>query len=117
MVKERRRYPRLSKVLPLKISSQNFDIVTQTKNLSCIGALCSVNTYLAPMTKLKITLLLPEKQDYLSPKSSKKVSCIGVVVRTEEINHSNYNIAIFFEQMKERERLKLERYIQEHLRV
>ncbi|HEC69381.1 MAG TPA: PilZ domain-containing protein [Candidatus Omnitrophica bacterium] len=117
MDKERRRYPRLSKVLPLKISSQNFEIVTQTKNLSCNGAFCPVNTYLAPMTKLKITLLLPEKQDYLSPKSSKKVSCIGVVVRTEEINHSNYNIAIFFEQMKERERLKLERYIQEHLRV
>jgi len=117
MVEEKRRYPRLNKVLPLKISSQDFDIVTQTKNLSCIGAFCSINTYLAPMTKLKITLLLPEKKDSLTSKSSKKVSCMGVVVRIEETHHSNYNIAIFFEQIKERERLKLERYIQEHLGV
>ncbi len=114
MIKERRRYPRLSKSLPLKISSQDFDIVTQTKNISCIGAYCSVNTYIAPMSKLKITLLLPEKNNS-SKQISKKVNCIGVVVRTEKAHSKNYNIAIFFEQIQERERVKLENYIQQHL--
>ena len=67
------------------------------------------------MTKLKITLLLPEKEK--SPKEkSQKVNCIGVVVRAEESSQKgHYDIAIFFEQIREREKSKLEDYINHHL--
>lgn len=115
MTSERRRYPRLEKVIPLKVSSQGSDLVTQTKNISCIGAYCSVNKSLPIMSKLKITLLLPEKAKQPQVKS-KKVNCIGVVVRSQQSSHKgHYDIAIFFEQIREREKLKLEDYINHHL--
>ena len=115
MIKERRKYPRLTRNIPLKVSSSGFDIVTQTKNLSCIGAYCSISKSLPLMTKLKITLLLPEKEK-ISGEKSQKVNCLGVIVRTEKsLQKGQYDIAIFFEQIRERERLKLEDYINHHL--
>ena len=115
MITEKRKHPRLEKVLPLKISSRQSDIVTQTKNLSCVGAYCSVNKPIPLMTKLKITLLLPEKTKRPQEKSS-KVNCVGVVVRSEVTEQEGiYNVAIFFEQIREKEKLKLEEYINHHL--
>ncbi|MBN2119467.1 MAG: PilZ domain-containing protein [Candidatus Omnitrophica bacterium] len=115
MIKEKRKYPRVVKTIPLKLSSHQTDIVTQTKNISCIGAYCSINKPLPLMTKLKITLLLPEKEkDYKD--TSKKVNCLGIVVRSEKATHKDdYDIAIFFEQIREKEKLKLEEYINHHL--
>lgn len=99
---ERRKYPRLDRNLPLKISCDNFDIVTETKNLSSIGAYCEIDKYLQPLTKLKIILLLPLK----SKKAvvTKKISCQGVVVRTEAIPLKNdrYNIAIYFNDIQKK---------------
>ena len=116
MIKERRKYPRLEKNIPLKVSSPNVDIVTQTQNISCIGAYCSINTDLPLMTKLKVTLLLPEKHRKSSKDKSKKVTCVGVVVRSQETCEKGiYDAAIFFEQISEKERLKLEEYINHHL--
>jgi len=74
-----------------------------------------VNKSLPLMTKLKITLLLPEKLKNLKEKSQ-KVNCVGVVVRTEESTQKGqYDVAIFFEQIREKERSKLEDYINHHL--
>ena len=115
MIKERRKYPRLEKNIPLKVSYPNVDIVTQTKNISCIGAYCSINASLPLMTKLRVTLLLPEKEKNYNEKS-KKVTCVGVVVRSQETREKGiYDTAIFFEQIRERERQKLEEYINHHL--
>ena len=109
--KERRRCPRLEKNLPLKISCDDFDIVTETKNLSCLGAYCQINKFLEPLTKLKIVLLLPfkDKKNVLT----KKVSCQGVVVRTEAIPSKNnlYNIAIYFNDIQKKEINKISEYV------
>ena len=71
---DRREHPRLLKNIPLKISGTDFDIVSETKNLSRSGAYCRVSKYLEPMTKLKIHLLhrLPTKNKNAtnSPKGS-----------------------------------------------
>ena len=116
MITEKRRHPRLEKTLPLKLSSsRQADIVTQTKNLSCVGAYCTINKPIPLMTKLKITLLLPEKTKRAQEKS-RKVSCVGVVVRSEESPQKGiYDVAIFFEQIREKEKVKLEEYINHHL--
>ena len=92
---ERRRDPRIIGNIPVKVCSDDCDIVTETKNLSRSGAYCRINKYLEPMTKLKIHLLLPFKRN--EKVLTKKVSCQGVIVRTESVpREEGYNIAIFF---------------------
>jgi hypothetical protein len=101
--KERRRSPRAESNIPLKISCEDFDIVTESKNLSASGACCTVNQYLEPMTKLKIQLLLPCKtRNKLTPK---KISCHGVVVRTQaHTEDKNFAVAIYFNEIQEKDR-------------
>ena len=93
---EKRRHPRLEKKIPVKISSDHGDILTETKNLSCSGAFCSMSQRLEPMTKLRIHLLLPwRKNDKII---SKKVTCQGVVVRVAIVpgQPDCFDTAIFF---------------------
>lgn len=99
---ERRRSPRLNKNIPIKLCSDHYDVVTETWNLSCIGAYCQVDKYFEPMTKLKIHLLLPlKKGDKIL---TRKVSCRGVVVRAEsQPQNQNFNIAIFFNDIHKRD--------------
>ena len=92
---EKRRHTRLDTNIPLKISSDNGDILTETKNISCSGAFFRVSQRLEPMTKLRIYLLLPiPKNDKVI---TKKIICQGVIVRSQiaEDSHS-YDIAVFF---------------------
>ena len=92
---ERRQHPRVVNNVPVKISCPLADFVTQTQNISCSGAYCRVNTYLEPMTKLGVTLLLPVKKN--GKTATRKVSCNGVVVRSENIpNDKEFYVAIFF---------------------
>jgi c-di-GMP-binding flagellar brake protein YcgR len=107
---ERRRYPRIKKILPLKVSTDEYDISTETHNLSCIGAYCTVDRYIPPMTKLSILLFLPkDKKDYT------KISCKGVVVRTEKQSLKKYNIAIFFNEISESQKNKILKYTEKYL--
>lgn len=100
--KERRKHPRLSGNIPVKICSSEFDIVTETKNLSRTGVYCRVNKYIEPMTKLSLQLLLPFKRN--SKIVAKKVSCRGVIVRTESIPGDDcFNIAIYFNDIQDKD--------------
>lgn len=107
---ERRQALRIAGNIPLKISSDDFDVVTETRNLSCSGAYCRVNQYVEPMTKLKVQLLLPFKRK--DKVVTKKVSCGGVIVRTEAVsNQSLYNVAIFFNDISSRDSGYIAEYI------
>ncbi len=109
---ERRKHPRLHKILPLRISHTSGDIVTQTKNISPCGAYFSSEEPLSLMTKLQITLLLPEETE--SKSTYKQIKCRGVVVRADR-EKKGYSFAVFFNEISDRERHKLESYIQNHL--
>ncbi|MCK5260521.1 MAG: PilZ domain-containing protein, partial [Candidatus Omnitrophica bacterium] len=80
-IDERREDPRLENNIPVKICQDGGDIVTETQNVSRSGAYCRVNQYIEPMTKLKIHLLLSFSKNEKSV--TKKISCEGVVVRSE----------------------------------
>jgi hypothetical protein len=111
-MQERRKYQRIEGTLPLKLSDSEFDIVTETKNISGSGVYCSVNTPLEPMTKVKIVILLPLKSK--GRKSVKKITCGGVVVRKEYVrNNGNhlYYVGIYFNDIKESDRKQLLSYI------
>lgn len=107
---ERRKHPRLESQIPLKISSEDFDIVTETANLSCAGAYCRVNKNLEPMTKLKIHLLLPLRKR--NKVVTKKVSCEGIIVRSDPAKEGNYfNVAIYFNDIEQKDLSNLSDYI------
>ena len=110
-IQDRRKHPRLENNIPLKIRSDDFDLVTETKNLSCSGAYCRVSKYLEPMSKLKIHLLLPLKKAN-NKIATKKISCQGVIVRSESVPGDQYfNIAIFFNDIQQKDVNTLNDYI------
>jgi len=112
--KERRQSPRVDSSIPLKISCEDFDIVTESKNLSCSGAYCTVGHYLEPMTKLKIQILLPFKNK--NKVIAKKVACQGVVVRTQAYpDNKNFNVAIYFNDIHDKDRKAISRHIENFL--
>jgi hypothetical protein len=99
---ERRKHPRVANNVPLKICREDGDIITETGNISRSGAYCKVSKYIEPMTKLKTYLLLPVKRG--SRKTTKKISCEGVVVRTESVpGQDYYNVAIFFNDISQKD--------------
>jgi hypothetical protein len=112
-IQERRRQPRVKKEVPLKILTEGYDFVTQTKDISCIGTYCYVDKYIPPMTKLAITLLLPTR---LKPgDANNKIQCKGVIVRTEPNSPEGFNIAIFFNEISQRDKYKISHYINQFL--
>lgn len=112
---DRRRHPRINRNIPLKISSGEFDIVTETENISGAGAYCRSDRYIDPMTKLKIVIMLPIKQR--NKIATRKVECTGVVVRTENVpsEPNLFKIAIFFTDISSKDTQKISEYIHQHL--
>ena len=107
---ERRKHPRLESNIPMKICQEDGDIVTETWNISRSGAYCRVSRYIEPMTKLRIHLLLPVKKN--NKQSTKKISCEGVVVRTENVPEKDYfNIAVFFSDIPKKDSEAIADYI------
>jgi len=110
---EKRKAPRINKSLPIKLNRKDFDVITETKNISCIGVYCAVPKYIEPMTKLKIVLIIPKHPG--SKSSNQTIECKGVVVRTDVLENNNYNIAIFFNEIKERDKQKISSYVEHYL--
>ena len=99
---DRRKHPRLASNVPVKISQEDGDVVTETANISSSGAYCRVERYIEPMSKMKICLLIPIKKGMKN--STKKINCEGVVVRADTVpGQSYFNIAIFFSDISRRD--------------
>ena len=110
---DKRNCPRIERKLPLKLSDSNeYDVLTETSNISASGAYFPINKPLALMTKYDIVILVPVLKNKI--KSIKKVNCCGVVVRIEKSNIDNkypYRAAIYFCDMKDSDRKALKLYI------
>lgn len=107
---EKRLHPRLFHKLPLKIATAGYDFVTTTTNISCLGAYCHINKYVPPFTKIALKLDLP-----LGMKKKSVVACNGVVVRSEDDASGGFNIAIFFNEIKESQRKVISQYVNQFL--
>ena len=111
---ERRLYPRVDMSWPMRVSANGYDFVTSTKNLSCVGAYCHIDKYVPPFTKIYIKLQLPIAENQTV--SHKDVECKGVIVRTlDDEAAGGFNVAIFFNDIKEDQRQKISRYITQFL--
>jgi hypothetical protein len=111
--KEQRLYPRLNQELPIKIAADGYDFATTSKNISCLGAYCSIARYIPPFTKILIRLSLPIFKNGTS--SDFNVECKGVVVRSEDDPSGNFNIAIFFNEIKESQKDRISQYVNQFL--
>lgn len=110
---ERRQYPRIEQTLPLKIAADGYGFATNTQNVSCVGAYCHLDKYIPPFTKIAVKVTLP----VMVGRSLKniEVDCNGVVVRTEDEKKGGFNIAVFFNGIKENQRKKIAQYITQFL--
>ncbi len=110
---ERRRHPRIEQKLPFNVAADGYGFATVTKNISCVGAYCHVHKYIPPFTKVAIRLSLPIM--HKTGERDSNVECKGVVVRTEDDTGGGFNIAIFFNDIKDNQRNKISQYINQFL--
>lgn len=108
---ERRRHPRAATHIPLKVSREDGEIVTETVNLSRSGAYCRVDKRIELMTKLKIQILLPLRKGEKGP--TRTIHCQGVVVRVEPSTTEQgcYHIAVFFNEIAKRDAEAISDYV------
>ena len=110
---ERRKHPRVSERVPLAISADGTEWQVEARNISNAGAYCTLERFIAPMTKLQLTCELRNGSQ------STQIRCTGVVVRVEPVvataQRGAYHIAIFFTEMSDRDRTALTRFIQQRL--
>lgn len=115
---ERRKFPRATKSLSLKIGHKDFFAITQTKNISCSGAYCEVESFVHPMTKLSITLFVP--LEFEKKVITKKIDCKGIVVRTEPpaptAGRNTFHIGIYFTDISRQDKNIIARYVDYHLK-
>lgn len=107
---ERRGSARIAEALVFKIGHQGYDMQAITVNLSVSGALCRVERNIPVMTQLSVGLALPSLES--GAKKDERISAKGVVVRSErEALSGKYLIAIYFSDLREKDRDLLQDYI------
>lgn len=113
---ERRRFPRIFKNIAIKLKDKEVDFVTETKNISCLGAYCQIDNYLPILTKIRITLLIPKSKNL---KTAKHLTCEGTIVRIERSNDplepNKYNVAIYFNQISKNDIKLIDEYVKNHI--
>ena len=109
---ERRRSSRADAKLSMRVESAPSDgertqIVTETQNISASGVYCTSLHYLAPASKVELTLVLPRLP------GSTGAKCEGIVVRCEPParGERGYELACMFTGLDERRRALLEEYV------
>lgn len=113
MIQERRKHQRAKTKLPLKIADNSFDVITETVDISSAGIYCRITRLLPLMSKIEVILLMPAKSN---AKQAKKISCKGVVVRSEPIilkdtEKAHYNVAIFFTDISKKDQKIIDIYL------
>jgi hypothetical protein len=110
---EKRLHPRLDHSLPLKVEAGGFDFKTVTQNISCLGTYCRIDKYIPPFTRVLIRLSLP-----VATKDGVKhlaIECAGVIVRVQDDPDGGFNVAIFFNRIREDQRKKISQYVNQFL--
>jgi len=114
---ERRKSPRISARLSVKLSDEGFDLTTETRNLSRSGLYCRVDRHLPFMSKLSILLMVPvheRTETVIHP-----IRFQATVVRSESQIMDNgketHFAALYFDRLRRSDRQKIEDYIRRNL--
>ncbi len=112
---ERRRSVRAPAKLAMEVKLSGKDCGhVETINVSANGVYFASKSYIAPLTRVEIILVLPDSSGAHAG-GTRKVACKGVVVRTEpetpQEGVSRYDVACFFTSIDSSDRSHLESYI------
>jgi hypothetical protein len=111
--RERRGEPRVVERLPLAVVDGGTVLATETRNLSASGVYCTLDRFIAPMTKLRMEWELPLLVRRV------RIRCTGVVVRVEPVvanpDQGGYRVAILFTELSPRHRAAITRFIRQRL--
>jgi c-di-GMP-binding flagellar brake protein YcgR len=114
---ERRRTTRADAKLSMRVESapsegERTQIVTETQNISASGVYCSSLHYLAPASKVELTIVLPRLPG--SHGAKELIKCEGIVVRCEppaRRGERHYELACMFSGLDERRRALIEEFV------
>ena len=120
-MKERRKHKRAILEIPIDMESldgEHRTFTARTLNLSAGGFYCRVPFFVPILTKLKVSIVVPCK-DIEGKQEDHVVNCDGMVVRIVPDKPAtgvrSYEIACFFTEIDEYDRLVIEQYLREHV--
>ena len=109
VMRERRKAPRVDERLSLSLTGLETAFLVETRNISATGAYCTLDRFIAPMTKLQLDCELSNGAQRT------RIRCSGVVVRVDpgvaEATRAQYHMAIFFTDLSERDRKVLSQFV------
>lgn len=115
---ERRRSARADAKLSMRVEGRHQDgdstqVVTESQNISANGVYCSSTHYLAPLSKVALTIVLPRLPG--STTGKELIKCDGIVVRCEpgpgRRSDKQFELACMFSDLDERRRGLLEEFV------
>jgi c-di-GMP-binding flagellar brake protein YcgR len=119
--KERRKHKRASLELPLDVmdtAPHGKRIKAKTVNLSAGGFYCQVPFHVPVLTRLRVSMTIPVKDDQ-GRDADHAITCEGTVVRTvpekPDPDFKTYEIGCFFTDIDDFDRLVIEEYLAERV--
>jgi c-di-GMP-binding flagellar brake protein YcgR len=115
---ERRRSGRADAKLSMRVEGRHTEgdstqVVTESQNISASGVYCTSTHYLAPLSKVALTIVLPKLPGASS--SKELIKCDGIVVRCEPAGarraDKKFELACMFSELDERRRGLLEEFV------
>jgi c-di-GMP-binding flagellar brake protein YcgR len=115
---ERRRSTRADAKLSMRVEGQHpqgdsTQVVTESQNISANGVYCTSSHYLAPLSKVALTIVLPRLPG--STSSKELIKCDGIVVRCDAAStrraEKQFELACMFSDLDERRRMLIEEFV------
>ena len=118
---ERRRSARADANLSMRVEGRPGDgeltqIVTESKNISASGVYCASPHYLAPLSKVALTIVLPNRRSRAGEAGPQRLlKCDGIVVRCLPVDDGprrhTYELACSFIALDPRHRELIEEFV------
>ena len=112
-MRERRKVPRIAERVVMAVTDAGTALAAESHNLSTSGVYCTLDRFLAPMSKVQLQFELPNGA------RTSKVQCTGVVVRVEPVvasaDRGRFNTAIFFTELSDRNRSTISRFVRQRM--
>ena len=115
---ERRRSLRADARLSMRVEGGHAEgdstqVVTESQNISGSGVYCTSTHYLAPLSKVSLTIVLPRLPG--STSSKELIKCDGIVVRCEPSSgrrsEKHFELACMFSELDDRRRMLIEEFV------
>jgi c-di-GMP-binding flagellar brake protein YcgR len=117
--KDKRRHPRVAQRIRVRSSSREA-VELETIDLSAGGLSCTAPAFLPLMTRMAISLVLPDPRPSATQDGNGQKTVTGevVVVRTEPAapveGMTSYRVALFFSRMDDADRRRLADFLARH---